>query len=298
MLPVAEPDEDESMQRMSFLGHLEELRSRIIKCILGIIAALLLSLLFTDPLWDFVQGPGRAAMLANGAKPELFMIDPMDAINIIWFKLPVVCAIFLASPWVLYQIWGFVSPGLYRRERRWAAPFILSAAGLFILGGMFGYFVVFRYALTFLLGIGRGKGVATMVSVTAYFDRFVDVILGVGIAFELPMIIFSLILFGVATPGLLARHSRYAILIIFTIAAVATPTTDVTNLLLVAVPMCLLFYVGILGGCVLLLKRNGRPFPWRKVGVIGGAVLLLTLAIYLAIRVWGLRFVPYWPFLR
>ena len=191
-LPV---DEDESMRRMSFLGHLEELRSLIVKCAAGVIVALLLSLLFTDPLWDFVQGPGRLALLSNGAKPELMMIDPMDGINIIWFKLPVVCAIFLSSPWILFQIWGFVSPGLYRRERRWAAPFILSAAGLFILGGVFGYFVIFRYALTFLLGIGRGKGVATMVSVTAYFDRFVDVILGVGIAFELPMIIFSLILF-------------------------------------------------------------------------------------------------------
>jgi sec-independent protein translocase protein TatC len=262
-----------------------------------VIAALLLSLLFTDPLWDFVQGPGRQALLQNGAKPELFMIDPMDGINIIWFKLPVVCAIFLSAPWILYQVWGFVSPGLYRRERRWALPFILSAAGLFLLGGLFGHFVVFRYALTFLLGIGKGKGVATMLSVTAYFDRFVDVILGVGIAFELPVIVFSPILFGITTPGFLLRHSRYAILIIFTVASVVTPTTDVTNMLLVAVPMCFLFYAGILGGSVLLLKRQGRRVPWRKIAIIGAAALLVSALTILAVHRLHLEMVPRWPFL-
>ena len=84
----------------------------------------------------------------------------MEAFNIIWFKLPVLCAIFLAAPWILYQVWAFISPGLYRRERRWAAPFVLGAGGLFIVGGFFAYFVVFRYGLTFLLSIGQGNHVS------------------------------------------------------------------------------------------------------------------------------------------
>ncbi len=108
----------------------------------------------------------------------------MEVFNIIWFKLPIVCAIFLSCPWLLYQVWAFVSPGLYKKERRWAAPFILSAAGLFLLGGVFGYFVAFRFGLTFLLGLGRGNYVVPMVTITEYFDLFVNVVLGVGISFR------------------------------------------------------------------------------------------------------------------
>ncbi len=118
----------------------------------------------------------------------------MEMFNIIWFKLPVVCAIFLSCPWLLYQIWAFVSPGLYKKERRWAVPFILSAAGLFIIGGLFGYFVVFRFGLTFLLGIGKGNYVVPMVTITHYFDLFVNVVLGVGLVFEMPVLIFFLAL--------------------------------------------------------------------------------------------------------
>src|SRR5206468_3549615 len=154
----------------------------------------------------------------------------------IWFKLPILCSIFLASPWILYQVWGFVAPGLYRRERKMAAPFILTSAGLFILGGCFAYFIVFRYGLTFLLGIGQGLHVKPMVTITDYFDLFVNVMLGVGLVFELPVLIFFLILLRITTPGFLVRNSRYAVLIIFIIAAIVTPTPDVFNLMLFALP--------------------------------------------------------------
>src|ERR1700735_2560310 len=134
-------DEDEDgMLRMSFLQHLEELRSRIIKAAIGVGVAFGGSLVFSQQLWNIVRQPAKEALKTLGYSQDLTAIEPMEMFNIIWFKLPVVCAIFLSCPWPLYQLWAFVSPGLYKKERRWAAPFILSAAFLFIGGGVFGYF--------------------------------------------------------------------------------------------------------------------------------------------------------------
>lgn len=293
-----EDEEDDGMLRMSFLEHLEELRSRLIRSILGIVVAMVVSFTFCDPLWNFVEQPAKSALIANGFPPTLAQITPMEAFNVIWFKLPIVCAIFLASPWVLYQVWAFISPGLYRREKRWAIPFVLGTAGLFILGGLFGYFVAFRYGLRFLLGIGAGKGITTVVSVNEYFDMFVNVILGVGLVFELPVLIFFLILLRIVTPGFLVRHSRYAILINFIIAAVVTPTPDIFNMTLFALPMCVLYYLGVFLGYLFVLKREGRAFPWENVLKITVLILLLAGAgLYVAITHHALKVVPHWPFL-
>ena len=286
------------MLRMSFLEHLEELRSRIIRALMGIAVAFVASLVFTKPLWNFIKEPAAAALKALGYKPELVAIDPMEQFNVIWFKLPVVCAIFLASPWIFYQIWAFISPGLYRRERRWAVPFVLSSAGLFIMGGLFAYFVAFRFALTFLLGIGHDMDVVPMVSITHYFDLFVDVMLGIGLVFELPILIFFLILLRILTPGFLMTHSRYAILAIFIIAAIVTPTPDVFNMMLFAVPMCMLFYVGVFAGYLLILHRENRRFPWKKaMTIVIPVLLILGLALYVAITRSGVKLVPHAPFI-
>ena len=122
-----------------------------------------------------------------------------------------------------------------------AGPAPGAPAGLFILGGAFGYFVAFRYGLTFLLGLGRDNNITPMVSVSEYFDLFVNVMLGIGLVFELPILIFFLTLLHIVTPSFLIRNSRYAILAIFIIAAIVTPTPDVFNLMLFATPMALLF---------------------------------------------------------
>ena len=221
----------------------------------------------------------------------------MEAFNILWVKLPILAAVFLSSPWILYQVWGFIAPGLYRRERRLAAPFVISTAGLFIIGGLFAYFVAFRFGLTFLLGLGRGKGIAPFVSVTEYFDLFVNVTLGVGLVFEMPILIFFLTLLHIVTPSFLIRNSRYAILAIFIIAAIVTPTPDVFNLMLFATPMCLLFYVGIFGSYLLILHREHRRFPWRKVlpWMLIGLVVLGVIG-YMVLLKSGYHPVPHWPF--
>jgi sec-independent protein translocase protein TatC len=222
----------------------------------------------------------------------------MEAFNVIWFKMPLMCAVFVASPWILYQVWGFIAPGLYKRERRWAAPFIIISAGLFILGGCFAYFVVFRYGLTFLLGIGTAASVTPFISVSEYFDLFVNVILGVGIVFELPVLIFFLTMLRILSPAFLIRHSRYAILAIVVLAAIITPTPDVFNLMLFAAPMVLLFYVGVFASYLLVLHRENRRFPWKVFFLSVLAVLLILAGIvYLAITRYGYRLVPNWPFL-
>jgi sec-independent protein translocase protein TatC len=287
------------MLRMPFLDHLQELRSRILKMVLGLLVAGAISLTFVNQLWRLIAAPAVEALTRLGIKPPtLKAITPMEQFNVIWVKLPFLCALFIAAPWVVYQIWAFISPGLYKRERRHAVPFVLCTAGLFILGGAFAYFVAFRFTLTFLLGIGAGNYVDPTVSINEYLDLFVNVTLGVALTFEMPILIFVLTLLRVVRPAFLVKHSRYAILVIFIVAAVVTPTPDAINMLLFALPMCLLFYVGVFAGYLLVLKREGHRFPWVKVLTIAGVVLVAFSAIlYFAAIHYNLHPVSHWPFL-
>lgn len=293
-----EDDEESGMLRMSFMEHLQELRSRILWALGGLFAAFLISLTFCKQLWMVVQEPAVTALKHLGFRPELVQITPMEQFNVIYMKLPVLVALFIGSPWVLYQVWAFISPGLYKREKRWAVPFILSTAGLFIGGGCFAYFVAFQYGLEFLLGIGRDVHVQPMVSINEYFDMFVNVTLGVGLVFEMPVIIFFLTLLRLASPRFLLKHSRYAILAITVIAAVVTPTPDIFNMMLFAVPMVALYFVGVFASYLLLLRREGRQFPWLKVMAGLGAIVLISgAAIVLLIYRYHYRVLPHWPYL-
>ncbi len=329
-------DEEEGMLRMSFLDHLGELRSRIIRALVGFGLVFLVCLVFSNQLWLIVQAPAveafrrltqqaqqndvdkvkevcqppateatsapcaEATKAANTPKVggSLVGIDPMEQFSILWMWTPLVASIFLASPWILYQIWAFIAPGLYKSERKWAVPFVLTTAGLFLSGGLFAYFIAFRYGLTFLLGLGGFAGIKPMISIDKYFELFVDVMLGVSAIFEMPIIIFFLVLLRLATPKFLMEHSRYAILAIVIIAAIITPTPDVFNLMLFAVPMCMLFFVGVFAGYLLVLHREKRRFPWIKVL----PWLLLILAI-LAAAAWVMvtryhyHLIKHWPFL-
>jgi len=299
--PVDDEEEDEEekgMLRMSFMEHLEELRTRLIRALAGIVVAFLLSITFCKKLWEVVSEPAVGALKHLGVNPpNLAQIKPMESFNVIYLWLPLLVSLFIGSPWVLYQVWAFISPGLYKREKRWAVPFIVSTAGLFIAGGCFAYFVAFRYGLEFLLGIGRDIHISPVVSISEYFDLFVNVILGVALVFEMPVIIFFLTLLRLASPRFLLRHSRYAILAITVIAAVVTPTPDFFNMMIFAVPMVLLFFVGVFASYLLVMKREGKKFPW-------GVVLLVLLAIVLAcagtialfVYRYHYQFIPKWPY--
>jgi len=298
-VPVEEEDEEDGgMLRMSFLEHLEELRKRIIYALYGFGAAFLICIVFCYQLWDFVRAPAVDALTKIGVNPpDLVVNEPMEGFSIIWVKVPLVFALFLGSPWVLYQVWAFIAPGLYQKEKRLAVPFVLSTAGLFITGGLFAYFVAFRYGLAFLLGIGLSNGVRPLVTITHYFDLFVNVMLGVSLVFELPVAIFFLTLLHLASPRFLLEHSRYAVLAIVILAAIITPTPDFFNLMLFAVPMCLLFFIGVFASYLLVLKREGRKFPWATVL----SILIASLALLGGVAYWILlklayHFVQHWPF--
>jgi sec-independent protein translocase protein TatC len=295
--PDEADDEEEGMARMSFLEHLEELRKRLLLAVGGVGVAFFLCLFFSDELWSFVVRPATNALTHLGIDPPvLAQISPMDSFRIMWMELPILAAVFIASPWIMYQVWAFIAPGLYKRERRWATPFVLSSAGLFIIGGLFAYFVAFRYGLEFLMGLAIGKGVTPTISMSEYYDLFVDVMLGVGVIFEIPIILFLLTLIKVASPSFLVRHSRYAILIIVVLAAVITPTGDVFNLALFATPMIVLFYIGIFASYILVLHREKKRFPWSTfykwlgIGIVAAVIIMVLISRY-----YGYHFVPRWP---
>jgi len=275
-----EDDEDEEgMARMSFLEHLEELRTRIIRSFLGLLVGYLGCLAFSSQLFQVFSAPfnGAAANLPYDPPLTLTQIEPTTQFYMQYVKLPLLAAVFVAAPWLMYQIWSFIAPGLYKRERRWAAPFIFSTAGLFIVGGVFCYFVALRFALAFLIGLGFEQNVRPMISLQSYYDMFFNLHIGLGLVFQMPIVIFFFTLLRITTPGFLLSNGRYAILIIFIVAAVITPTPDVTTMLTFAAPMVLLFYVGIAASYLIVMKREGRKFPWGKL-----LLVLLVLAALLA----------------
>lgn len=291
-------DEEDGMVRMSFLQHLEELRSRVIHALMGLGVSFVLCLAFANQIWKFISAPAIEALKNTGAAPNLVFIKPTEAFAIIWMKAPMLVSLFLAAPWLLYQVWAFIAPGLYKRERRWAAPFVICTAGLFIMGGAFAYFVAFRFGLEFLLSIGRDINVMPMITATEYFDLFVNATLGIGLVFELPVLLFFLTLLRVVSPRFLIRHTRYAVLGITLLAAIVTPTPDIFNMMLFAVPMVGLYFVGILASYLLVLRREKRRFPWKN-AAYGVMVLfvLVAAAVYLAVARYGYHMVPHWPFL-
>jgi len=250
-----------------------------------------------NQMWNAVKQPIVVALKTLGYPPELAARTPMEGISIVWFRVPILASIFIASPWVLYQVWAFISPGLYKRERRWAVPFILTTAGLFITGGLFAYFIAFRFALTFLLKIGKDAGIRPYIAPTEYMDLFVNVILGVALIFEMPVLIFFLTLLRIVTPKFLLKHSRYAILAIVIVAAIVTPTPDAVTMTLVATPMILLYFVGVFASFLLVLRREGRPFPWKKtVKPLLWTIAICAAGVIVTMLVFHLHWVWKWPF--
>jgi sec-independent protein translocase protein TatC len=244
-----EHGEHELEGQMSFLDHLEELRKRIIHSLIGVAVALAVCWTFADQLFLIVSAPIRelgvnlvASKLTEGFNLEL--------------KLAALAAVFLASPFILAQVWLFIAPGLYKHERRYALPFILFSTILFIAGGLFGYFIAFRFAAKFLLEWSQGMGLEPMFIASEYFDLFIAVELGLGVVFEIPAVIFVLARIGLVSAGFLIRNTKYAVLIAFIVAAIITPTSDIPNLMIMAVPMILLYLLGIVVAFVFGRKRK------------------------------------------
>jgi len=197
--------------------------------------------------------------LTNAHLPnKLISTHPAGVLNLI-ITLGLYIGIVIASPYVFYQVWLFVAPGLYKHERKAIVAFIAPAVALFLGGIAFAYEVVLPYLFRFLVRFQfQGSDAFTpLISVTEYYDLVFDVLLGVGIVFELPMLVFLLTLFGIVTPQFLWKNFRYAILVIGIIAAIITPTPDATTMIVFMAPMILLYAIGI-GVSWVVVKRKRR----------------------------------------
>ena len=232
----------DQMGSMSFLQHLEELRRRIIYSLLAVAVGFGVCWWKAETLYGYMQRPIMAALQAHKLDQRLVYLNPTEPFNV-YLKVALIAGLFAASPFVLYQLWMFISPGLYRHEKRYVLPFMFSSVGLFVAGLIFGYTIVYPAALDFL--IGYGSQFTPMVTIGEYTDLFLTVMIGLGIVFELPILVFFLSLMGVISAGWMWRNLRYSILVIFIIAAVVTPTTDILNMCIFAAPMVLLYVLSI-----------------------------------------------------
>ena len=243
---------------MGLLQHLEELRSRILRALVALVVAFVPCWIFVGRIYAFLKAPVDKAIAQSGAEATLAYLSVTDPF-LLQFKVAALGALFLASPYVLYQVWGFVAPGLYRREKLYAVPFILFGSLFFLGGGVFGYYVAFPNAVNFLLEMGKQLvGAKGVIDVNRYFSFLMTVIIGLGIMFELPIFILVLSGLGVVTPGFLMRHFRWAVIIIVAVAAIITPTSDIVNLLIFAVPGILLYLLGVGAAAVITFRRKRR----------------------------------------
>jgi sec-independent protein translocase protein TatC len=245
----------EQLQAMSFLEHLEELRRRIIYSVLFIIAGFGACWYWSDKIFQWMQTPIMVALHRNGLEQKLVYLNPTEPFNI-YLKIGLIAGVFVASPFILYQVWAFIAPGLYRHERSYVLPFMFSTVFLFLAGGYFGYRLVYPAALDFL--IGYGKQFQPMVTIGEYTDLFMTIILGLGIVFEMPILVFFLALMGVVSAKWMWNNLRYSILVIFIIAAIITPTTDIMNMCIFAAPMILLYLLSIGVAYVVHPSRRNR----------------------------------------
>jgi sec-independent protein translocase protein TatC len=234
--------EKEPMPTMGFLDHLEELRKRIVYSIVAVAVGTGLSWGYRERIYAVMQKPIMDALRNHGLAEKLVYLNPTDPFNL-YLKIAMLAGLFLTSPFVLYQVWMFISPGLYRNEKRYVMPFMLSTITLFTLGGYFGYKIAYPRALDFFIGFsGQFQ---PMITVGEYTQLFLSIVLGMGLIFEMPILVFFLAFMGIMTPSFMIKNFRYAILVIFVLAAIVTPTPDIVNMCVFAAPMLALYALSI-----------------------------------------------------
>lgn len=238
---------------MGFFDHLGELRRRLLHSLIAIALCLVLGLAFWQDIYLLVSAPMLAAFEAAGIEKRLVFTGPLVPIRFA-LQVGLYAGIFLAAPFIFWQVWLFVAPGLYRRERRMAMPFVLSSTALFLLGCYFAHRVVLPITLTFLLEFGKGY-FEPLITINEYFSLWLTLVLWMGVIFELPVLIFVLSWLGLVTPGFLIHYFRHAVVAIVVVAAVITPTTDAFTMAIFAAPMIALYLLGIGVSWLVNLRR-------------------------------------------
>jgi sec-independent protein translocase protein TatC len=246
---------DEGGGQMTFFEHLVELRKRIINSLLAVLAGAAIGWFVAPRFVNIITVPIRAALTAHNLNPQLVYTGPTDYLSLL-IKLSIYIGIVLASPVILYQVWLFVAPALYRNEKSAVTGFLLSTVFLFLAGIAFAYFLALPHILNFLVGF-QGP-VVPLIKIDDYFDLVLLVIVALGLVFELPVLIFFLTLFGIVTPKFLIHNTKYAILVITVVAAIVTPTPDAVTMLLVMGVMTVLYFIGVAVSWVVVRRKEKR----------------------------------------
>jgi sec-independent protein translocase protein TatC len=238
-------------QPMPLVAHLTELRNKLLRAILAVLLAFICLFPFANTIYGFVSEPLRAILPEGASMIATEVTSPFFTP----FKLTLVTAILVALPYVLYQAWSFIAPGMYRHEKRLAIPLLASSVLLFYAGAAFAYFVVFPLVFGFFTSVAP-EGITIMTDINSYLDFVLKLFFAFGLAFEIPIAVILAIWSGITTPEDLAGKRRYVIVGCFFVGAILTPP-DVLSQTLLAIPMWLLFEAGIYFGRI--LQPKARP---------------------------------------
>jgi sec-independent protein translocase protein TatC len=243
---------------MSFFEHLGDLRKKIMVSLIATCIMFVAAFAYSEYLMEFIMFPLRYNLVFSVKKLYIYFApqNKLGAMKLVFLspaegfwmnmKIAFVAALILALPVIFQQLWSFISPGLRHKEKKYVVPFVLVATGLFLTGASFCFFIVLPFAMGFLLTYKIGDFMTPMLSVGQYVDFCLKFVLAFGAVFELPIFIVFFTRIGLVTPQTLAKHRKYAILIAFVLAAILTPTPDAFNQTLMALPMIILYEVGII----------------------------------------------------
>jgi sec-independent protein translocase protein TatC len=235
--------------RMSFLEHLDEFRRRILYSIYAVVASAVAVFAFIGPLFDYMKN----YFIANGG--QLIYTHPTEGF-MLQLKIGLLAAVLLASPFVFSQLWMFIAPGLYAKEKRVVVPFVVFSTLLFLTGAAFAHFQAFPIMWQFFASF-EDELLSFLPTIRQAFSLYTKIILGLGLVFQMPMLIFFLARFGIVTPRFLVRKFKYAVLLMFVVAAIITPTPDIATQLLFVAPMLVLYVVSI--GVAWVFRRRKPP---------------------------------------
>jgi sec-independent protein translocase protein TatC len=250
------PEEDSGQLRegkMGFLEHLDELRKRIIRSCIAIAVGMLLAFFFIDRIVDFVLTPTRR-MLPAGTK--LIYTNPAEAFSL-YINIALIAGVLLASPFIMFHVWRFIAPGLYAREKKFAVPFVLLTTVGAVAGAAFSHYILFPYMIAFF-GTFNSPDLAFMPRVEETFGLYTKMLIGMVVVFQIPTVAFFLAKMRLVTARFLWRNFKYALFVIFIVAAVLTPTADPWNQTVFAAPMVGLYLVSILIVWIVQPKRQRR----------------------------------------
>jgi len=241
-----------SPDEMTFLEHLEDLRKRIFLAFISVFITIIPAYIYSKNIFEFLSRPvnqylPEGTKLAFRTLTEPFML---------YLKVAFLTALFAAAPFIFYQIWKFIAPGLYQKEKKYVVPFVLFTTVFFFGGAAFGYYVAYPFACRFFINLG--SDFQPVITVNDFFSLTIKMLLGIGLVFEMPTLVFFLSRMGIITSRWMIKNFKYAVLAVFVVAAIITPSPDMVNQAIIAVPMLLLYGISILVALIFGRERKKR----------------------------------------